>query len=531
MLRHRKRLSSLLVIMVVASSMWVAPVALADHDRGCGRRSNISVKKLLDCVEVDEIREHQKAFQRIADRNDGTRASGTEGYDDSVAYVVKKLKAAGYDVTVDPFLFDYFEVLTPSVLEQVTPTPTTYVDGTDFAIMEHSGSGNVTAVVQAVDVVVPIGDNPPGTSNSGCEPEDFDLAGFEAGNIALMQRGTCDFAVKAANAEAKGAVAAIIFNEGQPPSDENPEDRAALLLGTLGGTGTGIPVLGTTYALGAALTGLAATGLTMHVSTSTLSETRETANVLAESRRGDPENIVMAGAHLDSVLAGPGINDNGSGSAALLEIAEQMAKLKPTNKIRFAWWGAEEGGLFGSIDWVVRQDESGELANVALYLNFDMIGSPNYVRFIFDGDNSDTGAPGDTPPGSGAIEELFENYFGKRRLPTEPTVVGDRSDHFAFAAFGIPVGGLFTGAEEIKTAEQAEVFGGTAGVALDPCYHAACDTYRNVSKKVLGQMADAAAFAIFSFARSTAVVDEEAGAAAMSPLRASQPAVEWKAAS
>ena len=260
--------------------------------------------------------------------------------------------------------------------------------------------------------------------------------------------------------------------------------------------------------------------MTVSLFTATLSETRDTANVFAESRKGDATNVVMAGAHLDSVTVGPGINDNGSGTSALLEIAEEMAKTRTNNKVRFAWWGAEENGLVGSIDWVVRQDELGELANVALYLNFDMIGSPNFVRFIYDGDNSDTGAPGDNPPGSGAIEKVFERYF--RRLPTEPTVVGDRSDHFAFAAFGIPVGGLFTGAEELKTPEQAAVFGGEAGVALDPCYHQACDTYRNVSKKVLGQMSDAAAYAIFNFAKSTRSVDEEiaaGAAAAVAPLR------------
>ncbi|HEY6629283.1 MAG TPA: M28 family peptidase [Acidimicrobiia bacterium] len=528
MLRNRKRLTTLLVMMMVASSIWVAPVASATSNR-CERRNNNSIHKLLDCVEVDGVREHQKALQRIADRNDGTRASGTPGYDASVKYVVKKMRAAGYIVTVDPFVFDFVDVLAPSVLDQVSPTATSYVEGTDFTTMDYSGSGDVSAPVQAVDVVVPIGDNPAGTSNSGCEPEDF--AGFTAGNIALMQRGTCAFADKAANAEAAGAVAAVIFNEGQPSVDGS-EDRAALLFGTLGAAGFGIPVLGTTYALGETLVGLAgaAPGLTMKVFTSTLSETRETANVFAESRRGATDNIVMAGAHLDSVLAGPGINDNGSGSAALLEIAEQMAKVRPKNQVRFAWWGAEENGLLGSIDWVVRQADSGDLANVALYLNFDMIGSPNYVRFIYDGDNSDTGTPGDLPAGSGAIEGLFEKYFAKRHLPTEPTIAGDRSDHFAFAVFGVPVGGLFTGAEEIKTAEQAAVFGGRAGEALDPCYHAACDTYKNVSKRALGQMTDAAAYAIFSFAMSTKLVDEEAGAP-VAPLRAAAPDLTLKKAS
>ncbi|HLF41972.1 MAG TPA: M28 family metallopeptidase [Acidimicrobiia bacterium] len=492
MLRRMKRLTVLMVAMTLATVTGVAPVAQATGSRACDHRVH-TVKKLLECVTVQGVREHQKALQRIADRNDGTRASGTSGYDASVDYVVKKMRAAGYLVTVDPFSFDFFEQLAPSEFEQTSPGTVQYVEGVDFFIMDYSGSADVTAAVTPVDVVVPIGDNPANTSTSGCEPEDF--AGFTPGNIALMQRGTCPFAVKAANAETALASAAVIFNEGQEP------DRSGLLFGTLGEIGVTIPVIGTSYQVGADLA--TAVDPQARVFTLTFSETRHTANVLAESRRGDPTNVVMAGAHLDSVPAGPGINDNGSGSAALLEIAEQMAKVRSNNKVRFAWWGAEEAGLVGSLDWVSRQADSGELDNVALYLNFDMIGSPNYVRFVYDGDNSDTGTPGDNPPGSEVIEQLFVDYFGNRHLPTAPTEIGARSDHFGFVLFGIPVGGLFTGAEELKTADQAATYGGTAGVALDPCYHQACDTFANNSNRILGQMSDAAAFAILTYAMNT----------------------------
>jgi Zn-dependent M28 family amino/carboxypeptidase len=525
MLRPKKRLAVLMVAVTMATVTGVAPVAQGSSP-ACHKRVNNTVKKLLECVTVEGVRDHQEALQRIANRNDGTRASGTSGYDASVDYVVKKMTAAGYLVTVDPFSFDFFEQLAASEFEQISPAAVTYEEGVDFMIMDYSGSGDVTAAVTPVDLVVPIGDNPPNTSTSGCEPEDFtdDPADpdpndidFPDGNIALMQRGSCDFAVKAANAEAAGASAAIIFNEGQvTPS----EDRSALLFGTLGGIGVGIPTIGTTYQLGVDLG--SAIDPQVRVFTSTFSETRHTANVLAESRRGDPTNVVMAGAHLDSVPAGPGINDNGSGSAALLEIAEQMAKVRPANKVRFAWWGAEEAGLVGSIDWVVRQADSGELDNVALYLNFDMIGSPNYVRFVYDGDNSDTGTPGDNPPGSEVIEQEFLDYFESRHLPTQPTEIGSRSDHFGFAVFGIPIGGLFTGAEAIKTAEQAAIFGGTAGIALDPCYHQACDTFGNNSNKALGQMSDAAAFAILTYAKST----ESVTGLSSAPLRLQSPEQE-----
>jgi Zn-dependent M28 family amino/carboxypeptidase len=490
-----KRIALLSVVMVTVIGLMPAAQGASP---ACDTRVNNTVQKLLECVTVEGVREHQAAFQAIADANGGTRASGTPGYDASVDYVVDRMTAAGYIVTVDPFEFDFFQQLAPTVLEQTAPTPTQYVEGTDFIIMEYSGSGDVTAAVTPVDVVVPIGANPPNTSTSGCEAGDF--AGFPAGNIALMQRGTCAFAVKAANAQEAGAVAAIIFNEGQPGRD-------GLLFGTLGGPGVTIPVVGIPYALGADLVGVA--GLEMKVSTETTSETRETANVFAETPGGRAGNVVMAGAHLDSVPEGPGINDNGSGSGALLEIAEQMAKVKPKNKVRFAWWGAEEAGLVGSIDWVLRQADSGELDNVALYLNFDMVGSPNFVRFVYDGDSSDT--IGDNPPGSEVIEQLFLSYFNSQGLPTEPTEIGGRSDHFAFAVFGIPIGGLFTGAEGIKTVEEAAIYGGTAGVAYDPCYHQACDTFDNNSNTALHQMTDAAAFAILTYAMNTSSINGAGG--------------------
>jgi Zn-dependent M28 family amino/carboxypeptidase len=183
---------------------------------------------------------------------------------------------------------------------------------------------------------------------------------------------------------------------------------------------------------------------------------------------------------------GPGINDNGSGSATILAIAEQLTKFKTANKVRFAWWGAEELGL---------------------------VGSPNFVRFVYDGDNSafppGTGGTQPGPPGSGAIEEVFSKYFADQGLASAPTPFNGRSDYGPFITAtspahpsGIPAGGLFSGAEGIKTAEEAATYGGTAGVAYDPCYHQACDTFDNVSLTGLDQMSDAEAHAIITLADS-----------------------------
>jgi Zn-dependent M28 family amino/carboxypeptidase len=218
--------------------------------------------------------------------------------------------------------------------------------------------------------------------------------------------------------------------------------------------------------------------------------------------------VVVVGAHLDSANTGPGINDNGSGAATILEIALQMAALdlEPSNRVRFAWWGAEEYGLLGSEHYVSHLAQP-ELKDIALNLNFDMVGSPNYVRFVLDGDGSDTEIAG--PMGSAAIEEVFLQYLAGQGLETEPGGLTGGSDYASFAEAGIPVGDLFTGAGNIKTEEEALIYGGIAGEPYDPCYHLACDTIENINGVVLDQMGDAAAHAVLTFAMTTSLTKGE----------------------
>jgi Zn-dependent M28 family amino/carboxypeptidase len=208
---------------------------------------------------------------------------------------------------------------------------------------------------------------------------------------------------------------------------------------------------------------------------------------------------VVIGAHLDSVAEGPGINDNGSGTGTVLEIAIQLAKLgiEPPNRLRFAFWGAEEWGLLGSTHYVDQLDPE-ELGRIVLNLNYDMLGSPNPVSFVYDGDGSAGGPAG--PPGSGEIEAIFAQYFQGEGLPTRPTAFDGRSDYGPFIAEGIPAGGLFSGAEGLKTPEEAAEFSGTPGEAYDPCYHEPCDDVDNVSEAALDALADAAAHAVLHFA-------------------------------
>ena len=484
------------------------PGQASAQGNACENATNNTYDKLLGCVTVEGVREHQAAFQAIADANDdpfypGTRAAGTEGYAESVEYVAGLLRDAGYEVTLDPveITFNF-----PATLRQLTPVEAEYETG----VFTGSGSGAVEGQVIPVDINL-TGDR---ASTSGCEAADF--AGIDwsgDADIALIQRGTCFFGTKAFYAEQAGAEAVIIFNQGNTP------DREGLIVadgtsvdppipGAPGPVSHSIPVVGASFADGVAL---AQPGSTAFVEVLP-AETRTDYNVIAEMPGTNEDNVVMAGAHLDSVIEGPGINDNGSGSAALLETALMMAKVKPENTVRFAWWAAEEQGLVGSADYVAGLSPT-ERERIALYLNYDMVGSPNYIFMVYDADESTFEAPeGVTiPPGSMAIEDLYESYYTLVGEPYDDTAFDGRSDYEAFILAGIPSGGLFTGAEVPKTEEQEAIWGGTAGEQFDPCYHLACDTFDNVDLHALDVNSDLIAFAQLTFAYSTESVNGVAG--------------------
>lgn len=476
--------------------------------------------ELRRAVTNEGVMRHLEKFQAIADANGGTRVAGSPGYDASVAYVAKKLRAAGYDVSLQDFTFDAFEENSPSVFERVSPNPEVYSEE-DFLAMSYSGNGDATAPLEAAGgIVIPS----PGGSESGCSADDFD--GFTAGSIALIQRGTCPFRQKAENAQAAGAAGVVIFNEG---NDDPSDDRLGVISGTLDPPRLDIPVIGTSFAVGEELYDLLQAGqdvvVRLKVDASVI--TTPGTNVIANTKAGREDRTVVVGAHLDSVAEGPGINDNGSGSATILEVAEEMSELgiRPRNQVRFAFWGAEESGLIGSEHYVSELSKR-QIKDIAVNLNFDMVGSPNYVRFVYDGDASDTPEAG--PTGSGVVEDVFNDYFALKGLETEPTAFDGRSDYGPFIDAGIPAGGLFTGAEDIKTEREERIYGGVAGLAYDPCYHAACDTLKeenqseevrrvedaygegvivgNINTKALREMSDGAAHATLAFAQTTSAV-------------------------
>ncbi|MFD9500958.1 M20/M25/M40 family metallo-hydrolase [Streptomyces sp. NPDC060035] len=470
---------------VVAATALATPFLLAasphhghaPHDPA-GDAAKLSRTLVKNSSAKDAYR-HLEQFQAIADSADGHRAAGSLGHDASAAHVYRQLRKAGYQVGYQAFDFVYTEALAEK-LSVVSPTPR------DISIraMTYTKSTEVGGVRAAL-VAVPADDT------TGCEAADYASATF-TGKIALIKRGGCSFAEKQAAAGVAGAVGAVIYN-----------NTEGVLSGTLGGVESGkIPTGGLVRAEGEKLVADLAKGeVTVDFEIRELQEERTTRNVVAETRRGNPAKTVMLGAHLDSVTDGPGINDNGSGSAGLLEVALELAKShkQPANKVRFAWWSAEENGLLGSEAYVAKLSEA-QRKQVALYLNFDMIASPNGVQFVFDGDDSDGAGEGPGPEGSAQLERDINEFLDGKAKPHTGTDFTGRSDYGPFIEAGIPSGGTDTGAEGIKTADQAKAFGGTAGIAYDPCYHAACDDLDNVDMAHFDTNIDVIANAVGTYA-------------------------------
>jgi Zn-dependent M28 family amino/carboxypeptidase len=393
----------------------------AASSSGADRRSREHLSAdLRKAVTLPGMRTHLVVLQRIADANGGHRAAGTPGYNASVRYVRTQLARAGLRVRTQSFPYLRFAV---DVVrgQQLAPTQR------DLAprAFEYSGSGRVRGQVVA--------------AGDGCQAGDF--GGEVRGKIALIRRGSCFFAVKAANAARAGAVAAIIVN-----------NEAGPLSATLVEPGIGIPVVGVTRDVGSNLT-----GATAEVEVRAHTDRTTVQNVTADSPRARRAATLMVGGHLDSVAAGAGIDDNGTGVAMLLELAEAIQRLEPRHHVRFGFWGAEESGLHGSRAYT---RVAANRRAVSGYLNFDMIGAPRYQRGIY----------------RGPFAYVFERYFAARGMRSETIDISGRSDHASFDAAGIQTGGLFSGG--------------------DPCYHQRCDRLPNVNLRGLDELADAAAHAV-----------------------------------
>jgi Zn-dependent M28 family amino/carboxypeptidase len=492
------------VPLAVVCALLCAPPAF-------GTESKSDSKKLRDAVNVKGMLAHEAALNTIGELANGNRLAGTKGHDASALYVGVQSAFAGLRVREHEFDYDLdvladwkapiLKIVTPGERHEFVPGIFGAIPGGDFGSNYGTTSGDVTGKVWAVDLNLPAPVTP-NSNTSACEPEDF--AGMPAGSIALVQRGTCPFVQKWTNAYNAGAGAMVMFNEYNPGN----ADRDRVLWFDVPSFGVPTPPM-TTATQETALHLMNGvqngdTGLRARVRLDWRPGTYDTSNVIAETKTGDANKTIVVGAHLDSVGTGAGINDNGSGSAALLEMARHINKMNLRNKVRFVWFSAEESGLLGSEAYVASLPQT-ERDKIAAMLNFDMIASPNFARFVYDGDQvSFPPGPGDlvAPPGSDEIEELFLDYFASQGLANEPTAFDGRSDYGPFMAAGIPSGGLFTGAEELKTPAQAALYGGTAGEQFDPCYHLGCDDFFNLSHRGYEQMADAAAHVLVTLAQA-----------------------------
>lgn len=378
---------------------------------------------------------HLRALGRIGDRNRNTRAAGTPGYAASVDYVADRLRAAGYRVTLQDVPFPVFRDRTPPVLQ---------AGGKRIPVLtlRYSGPGRATAPVALVGLA--------------CRPAELRRA---RRRIAVAARGRCPFRTKARNAEAAGASGLVVA-----------DPRSALPSGgSLIRPGLDIP------AVSAGAAALKLTGRA-RLAVNTVAENRHTRNVIAE-QPGRPRRVAMVGAHLDSVREGPGINDNGSGVAVTLALAE---RLRNQRGLRFGFWGAEELGLYGSRRYVASLSAA-ERRRITGYLNLDMLGSPNAVRYLY---------------GAGRVRDALVKALRARKLRYETISIGASSDHAPFAGAGISAAGLYSGSEERKTAREARQFGGRAGRPLDPCYHQRCDVLNRVDRDVMTELGEAAGQAL-----------------------------------
>jgi hypothetical protein len=459
------------VCAAVVVALCTAPTASAAPKDACDTQVNDTPSKLLPCIKTDDLWNHMKKFQAIANANpspaDGhpSRNSGEPGYKASADYVAQVMTAAGYDVTIQQYTFTYYAYTGIPTFSQTSPTTHDYVLNDEWGPGQSTGTVTGGTVQPAGGIVLP--PTPTPTSASGCSASDF--SGLVPGRIALIQRGSCNFGVKVQNAQAAGASGVIIFNEG----NSNP-DRTGLLIGSLQDAAGNpiiptIPVAFTTFAVGQSLYNQAQQSppvMNLSIPAIVKPNTPDY-NVIAESRGGDKNHVVVVDAHLDAIY-GAGMLDNASGSATILDIAQQMKNVNPLNKLRFIWFGGEEVGLLGSA-YYVNNLTSTELSHIGYDLDADVTATPNYTIGVLDPAGPDlfTGTVSSTFPNrvykaSTVARDQAIAYFdsiGKNHELFSP--VG--TDAFSFNTVGIPASGLLTGQDCCKNQHEVDLFGGYLG--------------------------------------------------------------------
>jgi Peptidase family M28/PA domain len=468
---RRPRWRVVLLCAAVGLGLAAVPNASATASAKCDTQVNDTPSKLLPCITKDDLWNHMKKFQAIADANpspaDGhpSRNSGEPGYKASADYVAQVMKDAGYNVTIQQYPFTYYAYTGIPSFSRTSPMPRDYVLNTDWGPGQSTGSVTGGMVQPVGGIVLP--PTPTPTSASGCTASDF--SGFTAGRIALIQRGSCNFGVKVQNAQAAGASGVIIFNEG----NTNP-DRTGLLIGGLQDAAGNpiiptIPVAFTTFEVGNELYSEAQQAppvMNLAIPAIVKPNTPDY-NVIAESKGGDPNHVVVVDAHLDAIY-GAGMLDNASGSATILDVAQQMKNVNPRNKLRFIWFGGEEVGLLGSSAYV-NSLSSNDLSHIGYDLDADVTATPNYTIGVLD--------PAGPDLFSGTVSSTFPNRVYKASMVARDQAIGYfdsigknhelfspvGTDAFSFNEVGIPASGLLTGQDCCKTPHEVDLFGGSPG--------------------------------------------------------------------
>jgi hypothetical protein len=435
----------------------------------CSTQVNDTAVKLLPCITETDLTNHMQAFEDIAIANPGpdghpSRNSGELGYWKSVQYVAGLMTDAGYNVTIQPYTFLYYAYTSIPTLSEISPTATDFVLNRDWTAGQSTGTATEKTIQPAGGIIIPPTSAP--SSASGCTSADFN--GFVAGNIALIQRGSCNFGVKIQNAEAAGASGVIIFNEGQP----GRTDTMGISIIDANGNSfvPTVPVAFTTFAIGADLYANYQAGQAPVMSLNIdaiVDPNRLDWNVIADSKGGDPNHVVVVDAHLDAIY-GEGMLDNASGSATILDIAQMMKNVNPVNKLRFIWFGGEELGLLGS-QFYVNDLSSSNLSHIGYDLDADVTSTPNYTIGVLDPAGPDlfTKTVSSTFPNrvykaSTIARDAGIDYFNSINKNHELfSPVG--TDAYTFNNAGIPASGVLTGQDCCKTQAEVDLFGGQTG--------------------------------------------------------------------
>lgn len=508
--------ASATVLAWAAASPLPGSAAVWPSDAVCAARVNDSAAKLVECIRRDALWKHMIAFQRIADRNPGSdghgnRDTGEPGYKASVNYVAALMQGAGYRVTLEPYVYAHFRVVGVPTFRTAAQS---YAYSNDWYVARLSAHGSLTAPVQPVGtMVVPaLGD-----SRSGCWPSDY--AGFAPGHVALIQRGACSFDTQAANAEAAGATGVVIYNDRDTPDLAVDQGKGG---NHQGGayqanltTVAGIPVVAVaSNEVGASLLRQYVAGRApmVHLDIRTQYDPNGIDyNLIAESRFGDPNHVIVVDAHLDSIY-GAGMLDNASGSTTILELALKIARTQTPNQLRFIWFGGEELGLLGS-RYYTRHITPKELRRIDFDIDSDVTATPNYDILVADPRNaSDVKKfPPNVVPASKIGTKYFADYFSSVGLVSHPASFGnDGTDSNSFSLAGVPDTGILTQQNCCKSDKEVDIWGGVRGnyEGKIPSHnggcvdlpHRWCDNLSNNDPRLLEVVSKAFAYVTFKLA-------------------------------